>query len=376
MKQNDVQKLTGALRAVVEASESRNLRPIQREYAVLWWEPYDAHGSTGKSALRKLEDFRSVADMLHGEPAMDRLHEVIDEIRKNEAIPYVVDKTAEIVFEVYLAKAMSVSCDETILEDVARRCVEEINNDTYLHRTVLQVEQFNAPEPFELTDDIVFRPITMDDIEEYGRETLPVRNSPRLNKRDWICTINQTLPRNDITDTQIVVDRLLGALGLTKEGRARISVIIYGPVSLYLGDRYPGSRFSNHSSPHGSAVEFTPEDVERFRHIFQRVNAICDKKEKNRFVALRRFRAASERNVVDDKIIDLVIALESLLIPQSGSEIGYRFRMRGAAFLPDTFGDIGHRMDLMKKLYNARSSAVHGSSSKNADVNWLMQRAT
>jgi len=80
---------------------------------------------------------------------------------------------------------------------------------------------------------------------------------------------------------------------------------------------------------------------------------------------------------MDDKITDLAIGLESLLTPDSATgEISFKFRMRGAALLPDRFGLPNDRIKLMKQLYNARCDIVHGNSSDNPDRLWLMHRAT
>ena len=63
--------------------------------------------------------------------------------------------------------------------------------------TVFQVSKFFAAEAFNLDDKISFRPISDADIEHFGYEPLPVRRLPRLNKRDWICTVTQTFRVDD-----------------------------------------------------------------------------------------------------------------------------------------------------------------------------------
>jgi hypothetical protein len=80
--------------------------------------------------------------------------------------------------------------------------------------------------------------------------------------------------------------------------------------------------------------------------------------------------------VVDDKITDLTIGLESLLAPDSATgEISFKFRMRGAALLPAHYGPPSDRIKLAKRQYDARCNIVHGNSSADADRLWLMHRA-
>jgi hypothetical protein len=61
--------------------------------------------------------------------------------------------------------------------------------------------------------------------------------------------------------------------------------------------------------------------------------------------------------------LDHVISLEAALLPNTGSELFYKFRLYGALFLADrrdattTFADL-------KRVYAVRSSLVHGTPVK------------
>ena len=148
-------------------------------------------------------------------------------------------------------------------------------------------------------------------------------------------------------------------------------------MSPFLRGFHYGTEHRIHSSPHGPAVRLELEDIDRYRNVLENVNAICDRKSKGLFLAFRRFRAAAGREVMDDRITDLAIALESLLTPDSATgEISFKFRIRGAALLPDRFGSPRDRMKLMNKLYKARCDIVHGNSPGDSDRLWLMHRAT
>lgn len=58
-------------------------------------------------------------------------------------------------------------------------------------------------------------------------------------------------------------------------------------------------------------------------------------------------------------MVDYWIALESLLAPDTGSEISYRASLRGAKFAPITPGFLG-TFEILRKSYSARSNFVHG----------------
>ena len=84
-----------------------------------------------------------------------------------------------------------------------------------------------------------------------------------------------------------------------------------------------------------------------------------------REVALNRFSSATAQEQDANALIDYVIALEALLVPDAGkTETTLRFRLNGARYLAaDTeerallFADLG-------KLYEARSTLVHGNETR------------
>ena len=201
-----------------------------------------------------------------------------------------------------------------------------------------------------------------------------------MDAEDWICTVTHTFRVDDFTAphrSRDNWDRLIGALGLSKEGDAWFSLLCEGPTSPFLQGFHCGTEHRVHSSPHGPAVRLELEDIDRYHALLERINAICDRKSKGLFLAFRRFRAAAGREVMDDRITDLAIALESLLTPDSATgEISFKFRIRGAALLPDRFGSPADRTKVMSKLYKARCDIVHGTSSGDSDRLWLMHRAT
>lgn len=381
MNAEDVDRMENALRAVVEAAIAQDLESTEVEHAVLWWEPYSDSGSTERKELRKTINYHSVGQMLFADPAMKQLRFVANDVRTDKWPEHAVDPTAENLCFCYFSTVGAVAINDDELRRVAEKYVTEVQSEKFVYVTLLHVAQFSAEEPFRLDDGIEFRPVAKTDIQRFGYEPLPVRQSPRLNTRDWICTVSQTYQADDMTAhlrSRDVWDVLIGSLGLAADGEAWFSLLCEGPKSPFLGNRHYGSRHRLRSSPHGNAVNLDREGIKRYCETFKRLTAVCDTNTKNLVPAFRRFRAAAGREVMDDRLTDLVIGLESLLVPDSSSgEIGYKFRMRGAALLPERFGQVGDRVSLMKKLYRARSEIVHGSNqSDNSDRLWLMHRAT
>lgn len=81
-------------------------------------------------------------------------------------------------------------------------------------------------------------------------------------------------------------------------------------------------------------------------------------------VALDRFADSYERRQREDKLIDLTIALESLLLSGVKEELRYRLSLRGAALLRGRF-EPGWTQAVLQAMYDARSGIVHGGKKLN-----------
>jgi hypothetical protein len=78
-------------------------------------------------------------------------------------------------------------------------------------------------------------------------------------------------------------------------------------------------------------------------------------------VALRRFNQAYGRDIPEDRIIDLTIALESCLLGSNEKdELSYKFSLRGAALLAqEKIWEPGKAQLLLRTIYTIRSGIVH-----------------
>jgi len=103
----------------------------------------------------------------------------------------------------------------------------------------------------------------------------------------------------------------------------------------------------------------TPDDLQAINHrICQLSSSQALEKGHEMSLALRRFNQSYARKLREDKLIDITIALESVLLTETRNELAYRLAMRGAALLrqlrnpEETYG-------FLKALYGVRSIIVH-----------------
>lgn len=76
--------------------------------------------------------------------------------------------------------------------------------------------------------------------------------------------------------------------------------------------------------------------------------------------AIRRLNITYSRETPEDQLIDLVIALESALLPTQKDEISYRLSLRAAVLLGGS--DIGRTVQIIKSAYAVRSKVVHSGT--------------
>jgi len=83
-------------------------------------------------------------------------------------------------------------------------------------------------------------------------------------------------------------------------------------------------------------------------------------KHSNIILTLDRFNSALSRLELTDRIIDITIALESLI--PGATEVRNKFSLYNAVTSENDKNKVKGTFDLLKKLYDARSSIVHGTA--------------
>lgn len=112
-------------------------------------------------------------------------------------------------------------------------------------------------------------------------------------------------------------------------------------------------RFVSHIGPH------CPESLRDL------LNALRTAEEDRRLnLAIRRFDAAYLRIDPEDRLIDLWIAFEALLLPDTAGELSYRAAIRLAQLVGQTAEDKRAAFNFARRSYDRRSKVVHGQPAK------------
>jgi len=163
-------------------------------------------------------------------------------------------------------------------------------------------------------------------------------------------------------DALATIERILTALRLTLAGGVFCATVF--------SNRKGHSRERSQTvlpSPQSvrQVYKLSPEVVEALLDAYNKLRTL--KGPPNLMQAIRRFNLAYERARPDERLIDLVICLEALYVPDGGAgEIVYKLRNRATAVLRGTspIEEKRSMFQMIRLAYEARSHAVHGSSSE------------
>ena len=170
---------------------------------------------------------------------------------------------------------------------------------------------------------------------------------------------------DEMTYINELFDRVISAMRLFKKGTFgynRITTKIYwacpiSKASMGSGKNYyEPFHFAQYELSKGEA-----EDLVNFWEMFKEVDF-----KKYRFIelAIRRFNLAHVRKELEDKLIDLMIALEALYLLNTDQELGFKLAIRAAFILGKDKGKSEEKEKIYKFLKNAykiRGGIVHGN---------------
>ena len=128
--------------------------------------------------------------------------------------------------------------------------------------------------------------------------------------------------------------------------------------------------------PIGKSVEAEQPEIEKAIRLYkileifdQKPMGQYNKKTKGIFwIASERWRKSKTYQNSEDKLIDLCIAFESLYLPDIKDELKFRLSVRAAWFLGENKDDRKRLLTVFKKIYDCRSTIVHGGEFKNRTV--------
>jgi len=117
----------------------------------------------------------------------------------------------------------------------------------------------------------------------------------------------------------------------------------------------------------GAICQITKKEIGQLKDVFNFVYKNLFKIDKNKDrrrlrIAITRLNDGITRDSLIDRLIDYMIGLEALFLPDAEQELKYRLTIRIAFNLEKEFGKRKKLYDDMKYFYNERSKGVHGDT--------------
>ncbi len=161
----------------------------------------------------------------------------------------------------------------------------------------------------------------------------------------------------------IEFNKIISSLRLLKNdaiGRLSTYSMIYQPGKLGY-DNLISSGYSYNTIPPFCKYSLKKKSLPRLIEIYESIDLIT--KYKNYQLSLSRYESAKIKWIPEDKILDYVIALESIF-SEGSDNVRYKIGMRTACFLGSNYGFKKKVVKLIKDAYDIRSNIAHGSIKK------------
>lgn len=120
--------------------------------------------------------------------------------------------------------------------------------------------------------------------------------------------------------------------------------------------------------PHWGGFELSEGEVSEFLELWH----LLEEGAARFSFSIHRFNLACERELLVDRIVDLVISAEALLLgdvdKRSRGELRFRVALRAAKFIEHPKYGEQDIFRIMRQAYDARSAIVHGGSPENIHI--------
>ena len=253
-----------------------SLFPME-EYQVMFMEPSEPGRATGKHETRTKPAFqmlnREEQRQIQEVPSVKELSSFADNFVQDQgkllAMTFPGQDPGWTLLVRYFNETGEFKVNEDIVNEVCQAFVRDMVDPEATIVSRYLVESFESSEEFELGEGIMFRKITDEDIDSYGRGAnygWNTQTRPWLNQTHWICETECQSPKDTMEVFNAHTERLetiVGALNLSSGGRASFTLLAHYWKSPFLSTgTISGGRFVATSGTGGSAVKLDQDGIQ------------------------------------------------------------------------------------------------------------------
>lgn len=266
----------------------------------------------------------------------------------------------------FVAEAESRRLNPPAFDILYQDAEEALYSSTRVFRASSFLRRFSAPvDELPLTDHIRIRKLSEPEKHEKITDAWRSRVShvgTDVLMASFVIEVDQEIPASDRL-RYVPVDEFEGvvsALRLFKAGAVRLGRIEQRAVRWYADPNTAGT-LSAPEEPgpgFGSPYVLEDEETDRFAEFYRWMSSVDTSRELAVQLAMRRFNSAYTRHHDADRLIDLMISFEALLLGER-DELSFRLALRTANLLRDR-RKRQETFDIMRKAYELRSNVAHG----------------
>lgn len=280
------------------------------------------------------------------------------------------DDIAQFLLSKYIQNNNSLDYGEHVFMEIYNTLEDFFYTDTMRVRLRAILHTFSSEQEIKLDDNLTIRPLTENE-KHYlvGSSTLfDIAPRTQLGFASFVIeyvfdvkkALNAPASRYDYQEGD-VLNQILATFRLIKPEKLGVLLVLFDTFNLtpYFGESfsYTYERFR------GTDYRVSKDDITEIKNMWNIVKSLDRRKFSFFKTAIGRFNFAYGRNKDEDRLIDLMIALESLFFKEEErSELGYRISLRTAVFLENEPADRNTIYKTMREAYYLRSRIVHGSN--------------
>jgi Apea-like HEPN len=270
--------------------------------------------------------------------------------------------------------------------------IRELGATVVRHVTIAPLPNFKASLPVSLSENISIDRLTDIEVSDCARtgilrpqfEAYPVIESDQAIGIRSIVSIPRVVGEFNPTvaagtfgyrtslDLESIPGDAIIALRLFKKGTIRCCGSIATQDGLLSG-KVIHSRPGSGRPSDRCQYELNESEVAGLQVLWRTLSSGVLEKKAFVSASLRRFDMASDRERMEDRIVDLMIAAESLFLHDAGparerGEMRYRLAVRAAGYVQSANYNRRQVYDLLREAYDVRSTVVHGGTIKHSKL--------
>lgn len=285
---------------------------------------------------------------------------------KNHDARFIHESNLLDFLRLFVEKTKSFNFDNGKFIEFYTEYEEFLYNDEEIYESFSHLVNFQSEvDEIDLGSELIIKKISNEEIKEFriasGYNTGHVTRFDLIGIK-YLIKLKYTIKKGEPQSDEIPKDRfkkVIFVLRLLKEGVIGFNSIlssssIWNPT----GTIVSGSNYKKNYM--GSKYKLMEFEIEDFKKLWAEYNNLNLQDLFWLNIAISKFNYIYDRERLEDKLIDCMIAFEALF-SEGSADLSYKIPIRVARLLETEFKQRKNAYIIIKAGYNARSKLVHGS---------------